>query len=437
MSSVPARSDALADLRAGGHVLIGESSHDVYRCDDQRCVRADHDGLQVAPLGELEVFVTPTPPNSVMNGRRVGAALTLVILTLLVSSGCRSNTSPTSSSSRADIQSAPVNCGGKKQLEASGSTAQKNAMEQLVVAYIRACPGYSLDYHANGSGAGMQEFIAGETDVAGSDSPMDPSNGESDRAAKRCGSPAWDLPMGFGPIALAYNIRGVGSLNLDGPTIAKIFNGAITRWNDPAIKALNSNTNLPTTLIRVVFDSDLSGTTDNFQRYLDAASNGAWGKGAGQTFNGGVGEAASGNDGTSGAVRTTEGSITYTEWSFAMARQLNMAQIVTSAGPDPVSITIDSVGKTLASITFKAAGNDLVLDTSSFYRPAQAGAYPIVLVTYEIVCSKYFESQTGTAVKAFMQSTIGTGQQGLDQYGYLPLPSSLQAKVTTVVNLIA
>lgn len=283
----------------------------------------------------------------------------------------------------------------------------------------------------------MQDFIAGETDLAGSDSPMDPSKGEPDSAAKRCGSPAWDLPMGFGPIAVAFNIGGVVSLNLDGPTIAKIFNGTITRWNDPAIKALNSTANLPTTLIHVVFDSESSGTTDNFQRYLDGASNGAWGKGAGQTFNGGVGDAASGNDGTSGAVRRTEGSITYTEWGFAMARQLNIAQIVTSASPDPVAITTDTVGKTLASVAFTAAGNDLVVDTSSFYRPTQAGAYPIVLVTYEIVCSTYVESRTGAAVKAFMQSTIGIGQQGLDQYGYLPLPSSLQAKVTTVVNLIA
>lgn len=90
----------------------------------------------------------------------------------------------------------------------------------------------------------------------------------------------------FGPIAVTYNINGVNALSLDGPTIAKIFNGAITKWDDPAIKALNQSTNLPPTPIHVVFRGDQSGTTDNFQRYLDAASNGAWGKGAGQAFNG-------------------------------------------------------------------------------------------------------------------------------------------------------
>ena len=331
----------------------------------------------------------------------------------------------------------PVNCGGKKKLEASGSTAQQHAIEQFVYAYIRSCPGYTLNYNANGSGAGVEQFVSNQTDLGGSDSPLDPSKGEPDSAAQRCGSPAWDLPAVFGPVAVTYNINGVSSLNLDGPTTAKIFNGAITTWNDPTIKTLNKDTNLPATPIHVVFRSDASGTTDNFQKYLDAASNGAWGKGTGKTFNGGVGEGASGNDGTSTALKTTNGSITYNEWSFAVGRQLNRAQIITSAGPDPVSITADSVEKTIAGAKFKGQGNDLVVDTSSFYLPIQPGAYPIVLATYEIVCSKYPDSATGTAVKAFMQATIGPGQDGLDDYGYIPLPSSFQSKLANAVNAIS
>ncbi len=85
----------------------------------------------------------------------------------------------------------------------------------------------------------------------------------------------------------------------------------------------------------------------NFQEYLISAGNGAWGKGGGKAFNGGVGEGRKGNDGTSAAVKSTEGSITYNEWSFAQAQKLPMAKIVTSAGPDPVSISSDSVGKTI------------------------------------------------------------------------------------------
>ncbi len=372
-----------------------------------------------------------------MKFNRAGTALSLLTASALVLSGCGSHSHQTSSPSGSGAPSVPVQCGGKKKLLASGSTAQKNAIEQFVYAYIHACPGYTLDYNANGSGAGMKEFLGNQTDLAGSDSPMNPSKGEPDRAAERCGSPAWDLPVVFGPIAVTYNVNGVSSLRLDGPTAAKIFNGTITRWDDPAIRALNGGASLPSTPVHVVFRSDQSGTTDNFQKYLDAASDGAWGKGTGQTFNGGVGEGASGNDGTSAALKKTDGSITYNEWSYAVGHQLNMTQIITPAGPDPVSITSDSVGKTIAGATFKGQGNDLVVDTSSFYKPTQPGAYPIVLVTYEVVCSKYPDVPTGTAVKAFMQATIGDGQKGLDEYGYIPLPGSFQSKLISVVNDIA
>ncbi|KPN46984.1 phosphate ABC transporter substrate-binding protein PstS [Mycobacterium intracellulare] len=369
-----------------------------------------------------------------MRFHRSGAALSLLAVSALVLSACGSTTTGSSGSKAASV---PVQCGGDRKLHASGSTAQKNAMEQLVYAYIHACPGHTLDYNANGSGAGVTQFVNGQTDLASSDVRLDPSKGEDDRATARCGSPTWHLPVVFGPIAVTFNINGVSSLKLDGPTTAKIFNGAITAWNDPAIKALNRNTNLPATPIHVVFDSNESGTTANFQQYLDAASDGAWGKGTGTTFKGGVGEGAAGDDVTSAVVKRTDGSITYTEESFALGRQLNMAQIVTPAGPDPVAITTDSVGKTIAGANIKGQGNDLVVDTSSFYKPPQAGAYPIVLVTYEIVCSKYPHSATGTAVKAFMQATIGAGQEGLDQYGYMPLPSSFQSKLASAVNAIS
>lgn len=349
-------------------------------------------------------------------------------------SGCGGNKTSSSSDATATVA---VNCGGKKTLKASGSTAQKNAIEQFVYAYVRACPGHTLDYNANGSGKGVSEFIGGQTDLGGTDSALDASKGEPGKAEQRCGSPAWNLPAVFGPIGVTFNISGVNSLNLDGITAAKIFNGAITVWNDPAVKALNPGTNLPATPIHVVFRSDESGTTDNFQKYLDLASDGAWGKGTGKVFKGGVGEGAETNDGTSAALKRTDGSITYNEWSFAVGHELNMAQIVTSAGPDPVSITSDSVGKTITGAVITGKGNDLVLDTSSFYKPTDKGAYPIVLATYEVVCSKYPDPATGQAVKAFMQATIGNGQVDLDQYGYMPLPSSFQSKLATAVNAIS
>ena len=284
--------------------------------------------------------------------------------------------------------------------------------------------------------AGVQQFVDNETDLGGSDKPLDPAKGEPDKAQERCGSPAWDLPAVFGPIAVTYNLDGV-CVEPRRPHHREDLQRRHHHWNDPAIKALNADVNLPATPINVVFRDDKSGTTYNFQKYLEAASDGAWGKGTDETFDGGVGQGATGNEGTSAALRSTNGSITYNEWSFAVGHQLSMAQIVTSAGPDPVTITTDSVGKTIAGAKFAGQGNDLVVDTSSFYKPSQAGAYPIVLATYEIVCSKYPDSSTGAAVKAFMQATIGAGQDGLDQYGYIPMPSSFQSKLSAAVNGIS
>ena len=329
---------------------------------------------------------------------------------------------------------ANVCCGGKNTLKASGSTAQANAMTRFVKAYEQACHGQSLNYTANGSGAGIPEFTGDQTDVGGSDSPLTPN--EYGAAQQRCGSPAWDLPVVFGPIAVTYNVKGVRSLNLDGPTAAKIFNGGITRWNDPAIPALNPGVTLPAEPIHVIFRSDQSGTSDNFQKYLDTASNGAWGKGAGKAFKGGVGEGAMGNDGTSAAVKWTEGAISYNEWSFAQAQHLGMAKIITSAGPDPVEISADSVDKTIASAGIINQSDDVGLDTISFYRPTSPA--PIRSCWRPMrSCARSIRSQVGMAVKAFLQSTIGAGQNGLADNGYIPIPDAFKSRLSTAVNAIA
>ncbi|WP_158015705.1 phosphate ABC transporter substrate-binding protein PstS [Mycobacterium basiliense] len=360
-----------------------------------------------------------------MKHNRFGAAIGVLVAGISMLSACSAHNTST----------VGVACGGKPTLQASGSTAQENAMALFAGAFEQACPGQSLSYTANGSGAGISQFISSKTDFAGSDSPL--SKDEHIKAEQRCGSPVWNLPMVFGPIAIAYRVNGLTSLTLDGPTAARIFNGGVTNWHDPAIEALNPGASLPNEPIRVVFRRDESGTTDNFQRYLDTASKGMWGKGAGKKFNGGVGEAAEGNAGAAALAKRTEGSITYVEWSFAQAQLLNMAQIVTSAGPEPVAISAESVGKTISAAWFIGEDNDLALDTISFYRPNQPGSYPIVLVTYEIVCSKYPQPQVGTAAKAFLQSTIGVGQAGLADHGYVPVPDGFKSRLSTAVHALS
>jgi phosphate ABC transporter phosphate-binding protein len=367
---------------------------------------------------------------------RFGGALSILTVAAVVLSGCGGNNNAAGGSTTTAPSPAGVACGGKPTLKASGSTAQANAMAQFVKAFERACPGQTLNYTDNGSGAGISDFIGNQNDFGGSDSRMVPS--EYAAAQQRCGSPALNLPVVFGPIAITYNVKDLNSLILDGPTAAKIFNGTITKWNDPAIRALNAGVTFPAEPIRVVFRTDDSGTSDNFQKYLDTASGDAWGKGAGRKFKGGAGDGAEGNDGTAAAVKRTEGAVSYNEWSFAQAQHLNMAKIITSADRDPVAISADSVGKTIGGATIlKKQGNDLAIDTISFYRPNQPGSYPIVLATYEIVCSKYPDPQVGKAVKAFLQSTIDTGQNGLADNGYIPIPDLLKSRLSTAVNAIS
>ena len=325
-----------------------------------------------------------------------------------------------------------VDCGGKQDLTGSGSTAQANAISHFVTSYEESCSGKQLTYTANGSGAGIQDFLAAKTDFGGSDSPL---HGDEYAAAKqRCGgTDAWNLPVVFGPIAITFNVKTTDVLTLDAPTLAKIFSGAITRWDDPAITALNGT--MPAEDIHVIYRSDASGTTDNFQQYLQAAPGGAWTKGAGKAFNGGVGTSAQGNEGTSEAVKKTEGAISYNEWSYAMKQHLDVAGIKTAGGA--VHIGNDWVGKTISDVTIKGQGNDLVLDLSKVYATNAAGAYPILLASYEIVCSHYPDAEVGKAVKAFMQSTVTIGQQGLTPLGYIPLPSDFQTKVAAAVNDIS
>jgi phosphate transport system substrate-binding protein len=365
-----------------------------------------------------------------MKHNRLIVAISLLAAGSLVLSGCE--VPHTTMAYASEV----VTCGGKAAISASGSTAQTDAMKRFVDAYSRACPGHTLNYTPNGSGTGISDFLAAKTDFAGSDTPL--SDEQHAAAKQRCGgAEAWDLPVVFGPLAITYNLYNVDFLVLDAAALAGIFNGSIKRWDDPAITALNAS--MPPEDIKVIHRSDASGSTANFQAYLQAASGGAWTQGTGKTFKGGVGTGAKGNEGTSAAVKNTEGAITYNELSFAMDEGLYAAEIKTPASRmsrRPVRIGTDSVGKTIAGAKIIGKGNDLVLDLSSFYNPTQEDVYPIVMATYEIVCSKYPSPQVGQAVKAALQATLGPGQIDLDKHGYIPLPPDFQARVSSAVDAI-
>jgi phosphate transport system substrate-binding protein len=371
------------------------------------------------------------------------AALAIVTSGALLLSGCGSDENtpsgaPGGSTTGADAGGTEVRCGGKNAIKASGSSAQANAMTRFVAAFEASCDGQTLNYTSNGSGAGVKEFTGKQTDFGGSDSPLSQDKGEVDAARQRCGgAPAWHLPTVFGPIAITYNVPGASSLVLDAPTLAKIFSGGVTAWDDPAVAALNAGTQLPAQKIVVVFRNDESGTTDNFQKYLQAASGGAWTKGAGKVFAGGVGEGAKGNEGTSAAIKNTPGAITYNEWSFARKQGLQIAKIVNVGGGEAVELTAASAGKAIEGAQVKGSGSDLVLDLNSIYATTAPGAYPLVLATYEIVCSQYADAGTTTAVRAFLTVAVTGGQDGLADNGYIPLPASFRDKLLAAIDAIS
>ena len=177
---------------------------------------------------------------------------------------------------------AKVDCGGKQALTASGSTSQTQRDDEVHRRVsTKPAPPQTLSYTANASVNGIADFLAGKTDFSGSDTPL---SGDQYVAAKqRCGgADAWNLPVVFSPLAITYNLAAVDSLVLDAPMLAKIFNGTITRWDDPAFSPLNAS--MPSEEIHVIYRSDESINSYDFQDYLQAASDGAWNKGRGPDF---------------------------------------------------------------------------------------------------------------------------------------------------------
>ncbi|OOL29862.1 phosphate-binding protein [Rhodococcus rhodochrous] len=372
-----------------------------------------------------------------MNLKRNGALLGVVAAGALTLAACGSDNN--AASTDVDASASAATCEGKETLSAAGSSAQKNAMDQFVSTYIAVCQekgkNVNVAYNPSGSGDGRTQFIANQIDFAGSDSAIKAE--QAAQASERCaGNPAWNLPLVFGPVAIAYNVEGVDNLVLNGETVAKIFNGTIKQWNDPAIAALNEGVSLPDSAITPIVRSDSSGTTDNFQKYLEAASNGAWTTGAGSDFTGGVGEGAKGSAGVAQAVASAPGSITYVEKSFADQNSLNVAQIDNGSGA--VELTDETASKAIEAATFAPTGEgDLTLDLTSIFGTKQEGAYPIMLATYEIVCSAGYDADTSAAVKSFLVSAANEGQDGLAEQGYVPLPESFKAKLTESINAIA
>jgi phosphate transport system substrate-binding protein len=374
----------------------------------------------------------------IQSRRRLASVTGVALVGTFAISGCGSDDNSSASPSASAAKAGTVNC-ATGTLNGEGSSAQKNAIEQAIADFQTACPGATVNYNPTGSGAGIKQFIAGQVGFAGSDSALKtkPKEGETSieqaDADKTCGSPAWNIPMVTGPIAVAYNVKGLDKLILTPAVTAKIFDGTIKTWNDPAIAAVNPGVKLPATPITVFFRSDESGTTENFTKYLSAAAPKDWTAEPAKKWTG-KGQGKEKSAGVASGVKATDGGITYVEWSYAKDNNLGIAQIDNGAGP--VELTGPAVGKAVSAATQTGTGNDLALKLD--YATKEAGAYPILLVTYEIVCSKGKDPAQAKLTKAFLQSFAAADMQTkLQEIGYAPLPADIQAKVITSVNALS
>jgi phosphate transport system substrate-binding protein len=275
-----------------------------------------------------------------------------------------------------------------------------------------------INYQAIGSGGGVKQFTEGTVDFGASDAPL------SDAELAKLKSPAFHIPTVLGAVVMTYNLPEVTKpLNLTGPVIADIYLGKITKWNDPAIAALNKGVTLPNKDILVVHRSDGSGTTYIFTDYLTAVSP-AWaaGPGKGKDVQWPVGLGGAQNPGVMGQVSQVPGAIGYVELAFARQKKVPYAAIQNSSGAF-VMPTIESVTEAASATAAKLPANtDFRV---SIVNPSGKTAYPISSFTYLLVYETQPDAAKGKKLIEFLKWALHDGEKDAAALDYAPLPANI------------
>lgn len=357
--------------------------------------------------------------------RLIAPSLATLALGLAVS-GCGAGNESDSGNTSSDGLSGTLN--------GAGSSAQEAAFTAWRAAFQGENSGVTINYDPSGSGAGREQFIAGGVDFAGSDSYLDAD--ELDASKEACnGQAALGVPSYISPIAVVYNLSGVDALQLSPATIAKIFNGSITTWDDAAIAADNPDVKLPGTKIAAVHRADDSGTTKNFTEYLAAASGGAWADEPDSVWPLKGGEAATGTSGVIDAIKNGQGTIGYADES--QAQDVSVASI--KVGDAYVAPTAEAAAK-VVSVSPRAEGRhdgDIAIDVDR--TTTEAGAYPLILVSYVIACPTYADAGKADMVKQFLTYVVSEDGQAkaAAAAGSAPLPAELSGEATDSLSVIA
>ena len=364
---------------------------------------------------------------------RIAATAVMGALALTLSA-CGSDNATGTSSSAAATTGGETMAALSGQLNGAGSSAQESAMGAWRAGFGAANPDVAVTYDPVGSGGGRTQFLDGSITFAGSDAAL--SADELTQATTRCfGSDAMDLPIYVSPIAVVFNLSGVKELNLSPETIASIFDGKITSWDDPAIAADNAGVTLPAATITPVHRSDDSGTTKNFTDYLAKAGNGAWGYDADGVWPIDGGESAQGTSGVVQAVQAGEGTITYADASKAG----DLGKVSVKVGDAFVAPSEEAAAKTLdvSPRDDSRTANDIVIKVDR--TTTEAGAYPLILVSYLVACQQYDNQSDVDNVKAFLSYVASAeGQSAAESAaGSAPISDALRADVQTAIDSIA
>jgi phosphate transport system substrate-binding protein len=328
--------------------------------------------------------------------------------------------------------------GASGTIAGAGSSAQQAAQEAWVAKCENKNSDATVTYDAIGSGGGRDQFIAGgNTAFAGSDSPFDTD--ELPKATQRCtgeGGQLIQIPNYISPLAIVYNLPGVDNLQLAPDTTAKIFKGEITSWDDPAIKADNPGVDLPSTDITPVHRSDESGTTANFTDYLNGAAPSVWTFEPDGNWPLKSGESGAQTSGLIQAVKAGEGTIGYADES--QAGDLGVAKV-------KVGNTYVAPSAQGASADFDQSQKDSELTKPPYvfaYKvqrtPTDPSAYPVLLVSYLMACTKYNSTETTDLVKAYFQFIVSDDGQQLaaQQAGSAPIPPGIKKEDEPAINAI-
>ncbi len=317
-------------------------------------------------------------------------------------------------------------------LNGAGSSAQEAAIAAWKAEFQTANPDVTVNYDPVGSGGGREQFLAGGIAFAGSDAYL--KDEEVVTAKEVCKGGVVEIPVYVSPIAVIYNLDGVDKLNLSPKTIGAIFEGKITKWNDPAITADNADAKLPDTTITPVHRSDDSGTTKNFTDYLDQASDGGWSGGVVETWPVKGGEAAEGTAGVVSAVKGGQGTVGYADES--QAGDLGKVSVkVGDSFTDPTPEAAAKVLDTAIRVNGRDA-TDIAIDIDR--KTTTAGVYPIVLASFQIACQQYDDAAQADLVKAWLTYVASSDGQAAaaKTAGSAPLTKDFSSKVQAAIETI-